>query len=226
MQEKLPKPQSQCQRCATCCAKGGPALHLEDNEYLESGKIPLKNLFTIREGEPAYDNIQRRVAPAATDIIKIKGAARNDATCLFLDQGQVACTIYDHRPMECRLLSCWDTRALVDVYDKRRITRNDLLSRFPALIDLVAEHQTRCDYRRMGQLAARVRQGEDAGQATESLLELIRYDQSLRLLTVERSRLDSDLLEFLFGRPAYMTIRYFRLRLSQKGETLALEPCL
>lgn len=199
---------------------------MEDREKVDSGKIPLKNLFTIRDGEPAYDNIRARVAPAPTDIIKIKGASETDATCRFLDQGQAICTIYDHRPIECRLLTCWDTGAVVAVYDKDRLTRSQLLAKFPGLIDLVTEHQARCDYRRVGQWAARIRQGGEVAQAVESLLELIRFDQSLRKVTVERSRLDPEMLEFLFGRPLYLTIRLFRLRLARSGEALTIEPYL
>jgi Fe-S-cluster containining protein len=199
---------------------------MEDREKVDSGKIPLKSLFTIRQGEPAFDNLKGRVAPALSDILKIKGAAENDGTCQFLDQDQVACSIYDDRPMECRVLTCWDTSAIGAIYDKARLTRSHLLSRLPGLIDLVAEHQRRCDYGNIGQLAARIRNGEEVPQAVEALLELMRYDQSLRKVTVERTRLDPEMLEFLFGRPLYHTIRLFRLKLIQKATALSIAPYL
>mgnify|MGYP001296026122 CR=1 FL=1 len=215
----------QCRRCGTCCAKGGPALHRADREVVDSGKIPLNHLFTIRQGEPSYDNIRRAYAPAAGDIIKVKGAADNDATCIFLDQERVGCDIYDARPVECRVLTCWDTRAIMAMYDQERLTRADLLARLPGLNDLVAEHQQRCDYGRVALWADHIRQGRDADEATQSLLDAIRYDHSLRQVAVSRG-LDPGLLEFLFGRPLSLTIRMFRVKLAKKAEQVTIVPAL
>ncbi|MBI5062791.1 MAG: YkgJ family cysteine cluster protein [Desulfatitalea sp.] len=212
----------QCRRCGTCCAKGGPALHRSDRDVVDSGKIPLKCLFTIRQGEPAYDNIRRSIAPAATDIIKIKGAADSDTTCIFLDQERVGCEIYESRPVECRVLTCWDTRAMMAMYDQERLTRADLLSRLPALNDLVAEHQERCGYDQVARWAERIKKELGGAEAVEALLDAIRYDQSLRQVAVERTHLDPGLLEFLFGRPLSITIRMFRLKLAKKGEQVTI----
>lgn len=203
-----------CRRCGTCCCNGGPALHGDDHELVDSGKIPLTNLFTIRQGEPAYDNVRGIVAPAATDIIKIQGASENDATCRFLDQEQVGCTIYEVRPVECRRLTCWDTRAITAMYDKNRLTRGHLLGRLPGLNDLVAEHQERCGYAHVARLAESILRRERPCDLIEELLAIIRYDQSLRQVTVERARLDSGLLEFLFGRPLAATIRMYKIKMA------------
>lgn len=215
-----------CRRCGTCCCKGGPALHLEDHEKVASGKIPLTSLFTIRQGEPAYDNIRRRVAPAPTDIIKIKGAGEGDATCRFLDQETVVCTIYDHRPVECRLLACWDTSEITSMYDKDRLTRHRLLSRLPGLVDFVEEHQVRCSYAQVDQWAGDIRAGKGRMEAIQALLELMRYDQSVRKVTVERTRLDPEMLDFLFGRPLHVTIRLFRLRLTRDNGEYTIVPSI
>jgi len=216
----------QCRRCGTCCAKGGPALHQADREAVDSGKIPLKCLFTIRQGEPAYDNIRRSIAPAASDIVKVKGAADNDATCIFLDQERVGCEIYDSRPVECRVLTCWDTRAIMAMYDRERLTRADLLARLPGLNDLVAEHQERCGYQQVALWAERIKHGHDAEQAVEALLHAIRYDQSLRQVAVARAHLDAGLLEFLFGRPLSITIRMFRLKLVKREGQVTIVPSI
>jgi Fe-S-cluster containining protein len=217
---------SQCRRCGTCCAKGGPALHQADREMVDSGKIPLKCLFTIRQGEPAYDNIRRSISPAATDIIKVKGAADNDATCIFLDQERVGCEIYESRPVECRLLTCWDTRAVMAMYDQERLTRADLLSRLPGLKDLVTEHQERSGYEQVAAWAGRIKNDPGDAAAIEALLHAIRYDHSLRQVAVTRARLDPGLLEFLFGRPLSATIRLFGIKLAKKGEQVTIVPTL
>ncbi|MFZ1985241.1 MAG: YkgJ family cysteine cluster protein [Desulfatitalea sp.] len=226
MPEEFSGQKHQCRRCGTCCAKGGPALHLEDREAVDSGKIPLKCLFTIRQGEPAYDNIRRSIAPAATDIIKIKGAAESDATCLFLNQERVNCDIYESRPVECRVLTCWDTRAIMAMYDQERLTRGQLLSPLTALNDLVAAHQERCGYGRVALWADAIRQGHDGAEAVEALLDAIRYDQSLRQVAVARTRLDPGLLEFLFGRPLSVTIRMYGVKLAKRGDQVTIVPSM
>ena len=215
----------QCLRCGTCCCKGGPALHIQDRELVDSGKIALKWLFTIRQGEPAFDNVKGLLEPAASDIIKIKGADENDATCHFLDQDQVACRIYEARPSECRALTCWDTQAIADLYGKDRLARTDLLSRLPGLHDLVAEHQERCSYSQVGKWADMIRQGGDRRQeAAAELSAIIRYDQSLRQVAVERVRMDPDLLDFLFGRPIATTLRAFNIKMIEKDSQTTIEP--
>jgi len=192
---------------------------------VDSGKIALKWLFTIRQGEPAFDNVKGLLEPAASDIIKIKGADENDATCHFLDQDQVACRIYEARPSECRALTCWDTQAIADLYGKDRLARTDLLSRLPGLHDLVAEHQERCSYSQVGKWADMIRQGGDRRQeAAAELSAIIRYDQSLRQVAVERVRMDPDLLDFLFGRPIATTLRAFNIKMIEKDSQTTIEP--
>ena len=214
----------QCRRCGTCCCKGGPALHVQDETLVTSGKILLKDLCTIREGEPAFDNIRGVVSPAPSDIIKIKGVSDTDATCRFLNQETVGCTIYEHRPAECRVLTCWDTQAIMAMYDQDRLTRGRLLSRLPGLFDLVDEHQHRCGYPRVAELATAIKSGKMGGTATEELLGMVRYDQSLRQVTVERSRLDPSLLDFLFGRPLAETLRRFQIKMIRNGPRITLVP--
>ena len=82
---------SSCRRCGTCCKKGGPAFHLADRAIIEKGAIQLKHLTTIREGEPAWDNVSGGVLPAPTDIIKIKSRP-GGRTCVFYDEEAAACT--------------------------------------------------------------------------------------------------------------------------------------
>ncbi len=81
------KPISDCQRCGTCCKKGGPAFHQADKTLIEEGVIGSKYLYTIREGELAYDNVRQCLEPVSSDVIKIKG--QNDSlTCFFLMNGK------------------------------------------------------------------------------------------------------------------------------------------
>ena len=214
---------TQCQRCGTCCRKGGPALHIEDQHLVDSGKIPLKHLMTIRQGEPAYDNVADRIAPAVTDIIMIKAAKGTPSQCPFYNSDNKECGIYDHRPLECQALACWDPAELKSIYNTRRLTRRHLLAKVEGLWTLISDHQELCDYAHIADLADKVRQQPEDPDRQSELLELIRYDQSIRDITVEQSKIDAGMLEFLFGRPLFFTIKMFELKLSKRDPGYTLE---
>lgn len=213
-----------CRRCGTCCLKGGPCLHLEDQALVESGLIALTHLFTIRQGEPAFDNITGNIAPAVTDIIKINGAEKNQKQCLYYVRKENGCRIYSDRPIECQALNCWDTQSIESVYNCRRLTRRHLLSRVHGLWPLVQEHQERCDYGHVAELATQLKQLEATAEPQSKLLEIIRYDDILRQLTLERSGLDPQMLLFLFGRPLSFTIQMFQLKIGQSDHGPTIQP--
>jgi Fe-S-cluster containining protein len=136
---------AQCQRCGTCCKKGGPGLHKEDLVLVESGRIPGRALFTIRTGELVRDNVKGILSPLEEEMIKIKGTSGR-WTCIFYDESSKGCGIYEDRPLECRALNCRDTSEIEKVYSRSRLTRKDLLSKVAGLWDLIEEHEERCSY--------------------------------------------------------------------------------
>ena len=181
------------------------------------GKLPLKDLFTIRQGEPAYDNVADSISPAETDIIKLKTTATNTTACIYFHQTDNACTIYAHRPLECRALACEQPATLTSLYRINRLTREALLGNVNGLWELVSEHQARCNYAQIAQLAKDVCEHSDnaeaAAKAVDELMTLVRYDHHLREGVLERSGVDPGMLDFLFGRPLSRTIRLFQLKL-------------
>lgn len=201
---------TECTRCGTCCKKGGPALHLEDKWLIEEGHILSKQLYTIRKGEPSYDNIQNRLRPATSDIIKIK-AYKNSRTCCFYNINKNECSIYAVRPLECRVLKCWDTRDIEEIYTLTRLTRQDLVSEIKGLSELIDDHQGRCAYHRLKHFADDL-QGDQKDNALEKILEMIVYDASIRQLVAQKGRLDPEQTDFLFGRPLEHTIRMYGLK--------------
>jgi len=204
-------PRSSCIRCGVCCKKGGPTIHTDDKKQIEEGKIPIKFLFTIRKHEPAFDNIRNLIAPTKTDIIKIK-SKKDSAACIFYDPSNSECRIYENRPIECRELKCWDTREISLLYDKNRINRKTLLSGIKDLSDLIQDHQARCSYIKIAELADKVKCNNTGKKdAIEKLNEMIRYDYSIRHLIVEKDKKASEMLDFLFGRPLTATIQLFGL---------------
>lgn len=205
--ESIPRPTNKCLRCCTCCKKGGPAFHLEDKTLIESGIILSKYLYTIRQDEPAYDNIQNRIESAATDIIKIK-SKNNSHVCALLDESNHACTIYKHRPLECRVLECWDTKEIERIYTKDRLTRKDLFYPMKDIWDLISDHQERCAYSII-QKIMNSKKGAKEEENRRTLLEMIRYDKHIRSLLAEKGGIDPEIMDFLFGRPLEQTIKLF-----------------
>ena len=209
---------SSCRRCGTCCKKGGPAFHRRDRAIIDKGAIQLKHLTTIREGEPAWDNVSGGVLPAPTDIIRIKSRP-GGRTCVFYDEEAAACSVYTHRAAECRALDCRDTLEIESLYDKDRLTRKDLLEKVPWLWELVEDHQQRCSYGLVLPLAAEVRDKARA-EALEELLYLVRYDLHLRQLVVEKGGVDAGMLDFLFGGPLTETLKSLGVKIRQEAGKL------
>jgi Fe-S-cluster containining protein len=212
---------SECTRCGTCCEKGGPCFHEEDRMLIEKGTIPAKYLYTLRKGELARDNVKDCLKPVESDIIKIKGK-KGSWTCLFFDEVRRACTIYDDRPLECRALKCWDTRRLEQIYANTRLTRNDLLSNVKGLWDLIKDHQVRCDYKKLEPLIKDLA-GSKKNHARRKLLEIIHYDAEIRNLVVARGGMDTEMLDFLFGRPLNRTLENYGVQIHQEGKKCFLD---
>lgn len=213
---------SECRRCGTCCKNGGPSLHIEDRPLVEKGKIHTRCLYTLRKGELAYDNVRKHLAPVTGEIIKIKGRA-TAWTCVFYDEINNACTIYADRPVECRVLKCWDTVALENMYAENRLTRRHLMSGIRGLWGLIEEHEARCDYA----LVNRMVQDLDPmhkNAAAENLLEMIQYDTHIRGLVVKKSGVSDDMTDFLFGRPLLETITTLGLHVKRSGGMYQLFP--
>jgi Fe-S-cluster containining protein len=186
-----------CVGCGTCCRKGGPAFHLQDQHLIRDGTIPLSALYTLRKGELARDEARGQLAPVADDIIKIQEKS-GSWTCRFFDEDSCRCSIYPYRPLECRVLECWDTREILRVYDRQRLTRKDLVGAVPGLWPLVEAHQLRCDWH---QISAWITPGRKVDSAHRSALkEMIGYDEAMRQLVAERG-MDPRVMPFLFGRP-------------------------
>lgn len=212
-----------CRRCGTCCAKGGPAFHQVDKALIEKGVIPAKHLYTIRIGEPVMDNVRGEKGFALSEMIKIKGRD-GSWTCCFFDDAKCHCTIYDNRPIECRELKCWDTRSLEQIYDKNRLNRKDLLSDVKDLWVLIEEHERLCPYGRLNEFLVPASQHNET--AADAVLSMVAYDMHLRDVLVEKGGVDSEMTDFLFGRPLTETIKAFGVRVEQNGEKIVLKPAI
>jgi Fe-S-cluster containining protein len=188
-----------CRQCGTCCRKGGPAIHQDDKKLLENGNIPLRYLFTIRKGEPVYDNVQGCITLALSEIIRVK-SLQGSNTCIFFSSNNNNCTIYDKRPMECRILECWNTHKIEKIYNKGRLSRQELFAKVPHLNHLIEYHENRCDYQLVKKLIQQADQDKKKNALT-NIRELLSFDNHFRLLAIEKSVCKTDMVELLFGLP-------------------------
>ncbi len=196
-----------CIRCGICCEKGGPAFHTDDKHLIQEGHIPLKDLYTIRKGEPVYDNVKDFVFPAPSDIIKIKRRS-NASACRFYEEETRSCTIYIHRPLECRILECWNTRDIEKQYTVNRLTRADLLVNMKDIWELVSDHQERCDYARINRHLGKA----PLKSVPPEVQEMVRYEIHFRRLLAQKGGIDPDLMDFLFGKPLQETLERYGIR--------------
>ena len=196
---------TQCIRCGTCCEKGGPSFHIQDRYLIENGTIHTRYLYTIRKGEFVHDNVQGQLKPADSDIIKIKGKSPS-WECVFFQKRDKSCSIYDHRPLECRLLKCWDTRDIEAVYEKDRLTRQDILAGIEGLWELIADHEKQCAHDAINR-AIQDFHGVLSKQAQDVITGAIQYDSAIRQLVLENGNVAPDMTDFLFGRPLTVTLK-------------------
>jgi Fe-S-cluster containining protein len=212
-----------CRCCGTCCKNGGPSFHLEDKSLIEKGIILSKDLYTIRKGELARDNVTGCLISVKSDIIKIKGRGKV-WTCTFYDEAQQVCIVYDNRPVECRALKCWDTREIEQIYNKDRLTRKDVLEGIEGVWDIIQAHQKRCDYQALGLLTARLKNSDDRREALGGINEMLRYDKEIRGLVSEKGGLDPEMTDFLFGRSLMETLVMFKLKVEEVDGRFKLRP--
>lgn len=191
-------------------------MHLEDKFLVQDGSLLLKDLFTIRIGEPVMENVLNRRTVAETDLIKIKGSGQT-WMCRFFDEPLKACRIYSHRPVECRVLNCRAPQELEALYQKDRLQRRDLLEKLPEWISLMDEHDHRCGYPEVTRLIERIQVDPDPDTLSQ-ILEIVLYDTHIRELVVQMRRIDPEILDFLLGTPLWITVKRMGVGIERKRE--------
>ena len=185
-----------CRRCGACCQNGGPALHADDIQLLD--KIPMRDLVCLRPGEPAFDPRLRGTHPLKKELIKIRGKEKG-WECLYLRKNPVGCSIYEHRPLECRSLSCTDTNGIFLAMDTPTLSRADFVTGGSALDECIAEHER----------LFLVEKAVDMARERDVCLELdrmIRHELHFRRSLAEKVSADDEDLWAYFGRPLWMVL--------------------
>jgi Fe-S-cluster containining protein len=220
----LPERMTGCKRCGTCCKNGGPAIHRDDLALIESGGLLLKHLYTLRRGEPARDNLTHEVLPCSTDIIKIKSRKESTA-CIFYDELGNSCTIYEKRPIECRVMKCWDTLEIRSIYNQNRLTRYDIMGNINGLWDLVADHQERCPYGPVLAFTDEIMKLKRKNSPLEKEVRyMMQYDMEIRSLAMHKGNMDREMTEFLFGRPIADTLKSLGMKILYQKDKVIIAP--
>jgi hypothetical protein len=183
-----------------------PSLQADDIPLVLDGCIENKDLFTIRPGEMVRDNVLKEIRPAGEEIIKVRD---RQGACIFYDNSESACTIYEHRPVQCAALECWDSSGFMSAYSRPKARREDFVED-GVLLGLMREHEKRCAYEIVGSLVGEI---ESTGEtALEQILEVLKFDYHLRPFVCEKMGIAPEETDFLFGRPLVKTISQFGLQ--------------
>jgi Fe-S-cluster containining protein len=204
-----------CIRCGECCLRSSPTLQAEDRPLIKAGPLERNDLITIRKGDLVRDPVNAAVGPAAFEYIKIKEKKGTERGCIFYDGTARACTIYDDRPLQCRALTCWDTRKIVEVLEQPKLRRQDVVHD-GVLSGLMDEHEKRCSYKVLhSHIISIVGEGN---RAVERIIDLLRFDYQFRPFISEKLNIPMDEMDFYLGRPIVDTIRNYGLQVKREPD--------
>lgn len=210
----MEKPRDHCIRCGECCLRSSPSLQASDISRVIEGAIQRSDLYTLRSGELVRDNIRGGLKRTEREIIKVREKKKTGA-CIFYDGPAKQCTIYEHRPIQCAAMTCWDDTEFMRVYGEPKAERRDLIQD-KNLLRLMEAHEEKCGYPRLDCYAREI---EKSGErAVENILGILRFDHDIRLLTSEKLDVNSSELDLIYGRPLAETIVMFGLKVVREPD--------
>lgn len=217
------EPLAGCVRCGQCCRRASPALHEQDLPLVRSEKIALRYLVTFRRGERLRVMSGDEVEVLQQERIKLKEKAGSQE-CVFFDPGSELCTIYAHRPWECRAQACWDPALAMELHKRRYLSRAMVIPELPTLQQLLSEHDQRCRPQVLEESFSRLLEAADE-QAVQHAVEVVAFEEHFRHFVAERFGLKRETLDFFFGRPFAGQVERFGFRVvTQDDGTRSLEP--
>lgn len=216
------KIKTECDRCGTCCTKGGPTLHCEDRTLLLNNWLHLEHLITIRKGEPVSPLLNSNPEPAQSEMIKIKGRGA-EWTCLFLQQKENKCLVYEHRPLECALLKCWETSGLEKVAGRDLLSRFAIIATHDPIFPLIQKHENICSLENLPRILSALGSRNSQQSAVTELTGLVNTDLAIRSQAFARFHVSLDLELFFFGRPLFKILDQFGITTHEKNGFCRLE---
>lgn len=212
---------TECDRCGTCCTKGGPSLHYDDKWLLQNRCLKREHLVTIRKGEPVLSLFADNPASAQSEIIKIKGKGI-EWSCLFFDEIEAKCTIYGQRPIECSLLKCWDTAEIEETAGKNLLSRYDIIASHEPILPFIKKHDEKCSLDNLALLISAANRTSSQQKAINELNELVNTDLAIRSQACEKLNVSLDFELLFFGRPLFTILTQFGIEMHEKNGVCCL----
>jgi Fe-S-cluster containining protein len=169
----------------------------------------MRDLVCLRSGEPANDPRQGGTHPLERELIKIRGK-EGSWECVYFASNPTACSIYEHRPLECRSLSCTDTGEIFLAMDTPIIDRREYVAEGSALWECIVEHD------RLFPVAEAVRMAQQESGCSE-LDRIIRHEMNFRQILAEKVGASDEELWAYFGRPLWMVLLPLDSRMKRYG---------
>lgn len=210
----MEKPRDHCIRCGECCLRSSPSLQIIDAPLVHESLIRRSDIFTIRVGELVRDNIRDELKVTDKELIKVREKEARGG-CIYYDEAGKKCTIYGHRPAQCKALACWDESEFMRVYATPSADRKEIIHD-RTLLRLIAEHERRCSYTRLDCCIRQI--GQDGERAVKKVLEILKFDHDIRSLIPEKLAVDFDEIDLILGRPLTETIAMFGLKVVREPD--------
>ncbi len=216
------EPKTSCDSCGTCCHQGGPALHDQDLELISPKLLRFEDLITIRRGEMILMPLSAQPQPAAQELIKIKGKKGNWG-CKFRDDRSASCSIYQNRPLACRLLKCWNPEEVLKISGKNLLDRFDLIPENDPLAILAGQFEQQFPLPDMLKIKNRPQNPEKQRDLLKTLKEMISNELRFRELTSRQFKLTASQEVFYFGRPLFQLIIPLGIKMEQSPAGFSLK---
>lgn len=211
-----------CLRCGECCQKGSPTLYAEDLGILRRGIIKRTELITLRSGEIGFSNVSNDLVLLTEERVKVKEKP-GSRQCLFFDPEDRGCRIYEDRPLQCRVMECWNPDGYQSLEAQLFLSRKELLSPQDPLIPVIEDHEKRCAVSKLQEALSGIQRGRT--EAQEEALDMLLYDRHLRGFMEEKQGIGQESQVLLFGRPLFDLLPSFGFQ-SHRGldQCISLSP--
>ena len=189
-----------CLRCGECCQKGSPTLYTEDLGILKRGIVKRTELITLRPGEIGFSNVTNDLVLLTEERVKVKEKPGSRQCLLFNPENQ-GCRIYEDRPLQCRVMECWNPDGYQSLEAQLFLSRKELLSPHDPMLPVIEAHERRCAVSKLQEALSRIRRGRTSAQ--EEALDILMYDRHLRGFMEEKHGIGQESQVLLFGRPLF-----------------------
>lgn len=207
------KKRTHCIRCGECCQGSSPTLQRADVPKVLDGVIPWRDLYTLRPGEPVRDNVRAELKPLDQELIKLRET--DQGACIYYDEENKACRIYEHRPVQCAAQKCWDDREFIYVYARRKAARRDLIGD-PSLLRVVDAHDMKCSIIELEKWIQRIH--SEGEEAVTHVLSMLQFDYGLRRIMPEKLGFAPNEIDLVLGRALIQIIEPFGLKVIREAD--------